>query len=109
MSGGVNTPRRRIRCLTARPYRRLAGWPKRHPARTGPHPGINGAISHRVTSREVVYMAFELMQSDEPLRWLAEADGYDLAEDMRRPSLGNCVYFVKGESTCSIVCFSSAA
>lgn len=57
----------------------------------------------RVTSREVVYMAFELMQSDEPLRWLAEADGYDLAEDMRRrPSLGNCVYFVKGESTCSI-------
>lgn len=42
-------------------------------------------------------------QSDEPLRWLAEADGYDLAEDMRRrPSLGNCVYFVKGESTCSI-------
>src|SRR5690606_21819138 len=52
----------------------------------------------RGASGEVGYVALELMESGEPRGGLAEGDGYYVGEGMRRrPSLGNCVYFVKGE------------
>lgn len=48
----------------------------------------------RATSREVVFMAFELMDCAEPLSWLFEADGLDMQDDLqRRPYLGECSFF----------------